>query len=341
MSRKLIRVGEPPVLYPVMTVLASRIFGGLVFPLVRPGVSLTETRLYASMQSVPAFAEFHRERRLPAPRECSNMAWYAYCIGEKQAFPELARHRKPVPLETVVGVSGNQVFLYPASDLAVIVSEHNPAENLNQKSGIDHARVISDCFQHSTVLPFRFGTVFNDDEALRKSIRSNQRQFLTNIEKLRGKTEMHLKIFVDDCCAKELSKHLPAEGVGREYLTSLRENAVRQRERQTRARAVSFQMHRLFAPLDEEVSCRLTESGKMILDIAHLIDRKCVERYQNKFASTSAVMRDCQMQVSGPWPPYHFVHRLTRGNAAASLPAQANPTAPVIRIPEPTVAAMA
>ena len=146
------------------------------------------------------------------------MAWYAYCIGEKQAFPELARHRKPVPMESVLGVSGNQVFMYPASDLAVIVSEHNPAEGLSQKSGVDHARVIADCFQHSTVLPFRFGTVFNDDESLRKSIRSNQRQFLSNIDKLRGKTEMHLKIFVDDCCSRELGKHLPAEGVGREYL---------------------------------------------------------------------------------------------------------------------------
>ena len=57
------------------------------------------------------------------------MAWYAYCIGEKQAFPELARHRKPIPMESVLGVSGNQVFLYPASDLAVVVSEHNPAGN--------------------------------------------------------------------------------------------------------------------------------------------------------------------------------------------------------------------
>ena len=273
------------------------------------------------------------------------MAWYAYCIGEKQAFPELARHRKPVPMESVLGVSGNQVFLYPASDLAVIVSEHNPAESLNQKSGMDHARVIADCFQHSTVLPFRFGTVFNDDEALRKSIRSNQRQFLTNIEKLRGKTEMHLKIVVDDCCTRDIGKHLPAEGVGREYLTNLRENAVRQRERQTRARAVSFQMHRQFLPLDEEVSCRLTESGKMVLDIAHLIDRKYVERYQNKFATTSAMMRDCQMQISGPWPPYHFVHRLTRGNASSSTPAVPTPhvpsaTTPAIQITEP-VAVMA
>jgi hypothetical protein len=255
------------------------------------------------------------------------MAWYAYCIGEKQAFPELARHRKPVPMESVLGVSGNQVFLYPASDLAVVVSEHNPQETLSQRSGVDHARVIADCFQHSTILPFRFGTIFNDDESLRKSIRSNQRQFLGNIDKLRGKTEMHLKIFVDDCCGREIEKRLAADTVGREYLSTLRENASRARERQTRARAVSFQMHRLFQPLDEEVTCRLTENGKMMLDIAHLIDRKCVERYQNKFVSTSAVMRECQMQLSGPWPPYHFVHRLTRTAhsqitaAAATVPA--------------------
>ena len=153
------------------------------------------------------------------------MAWYAYCIGEKQAFPALARHRKPVAMESVFGVSGNQVFLYPASDLAVVVSEHNPQESFNQRSGVDHARVISDCFQHSTVLPFRFGTVFNDDESLRKSIRSNQRQFLGNIDKLRGKTEMHLKIFVDDCCGREIERHFGSEGVGREYLS----NSARER----------------------------------------------------------------------------------------------------------------
>jgi hypothetical protein len=265
------------------------------------------------------------------------MAWYAYCIGEKQAFPALTRHRKPVPMESVFGVSGNQVFLYPASDLAVIVSEHNHQETLNQRSGADHARVVADCFQHSTVLPFRFGTVFHDDEMLRKSIRSNQRQFLGNIDKLRGKTEMHLKILVDDHCGRDIEKRLAAEGVGRAYLSNLRENASRTRERQTRARAVSFQMHRLFLPLDEEVSCRLMENGKMMLDIAHLIDRKCVERYQNKFATTSAVMRECQMQLSGPWPPYHFVHRLTR---TQSQPAAATPLPAAIPAQPPAIAAM-
>jgi hypothetical protein len=252
---------------------------------------------------------------LRAQTEYLVMAWYAYCIGEKQAFPQLARHRKPIPVDSLLGVSGNQVFLYPANELAVIVSEHDPQETPDQKrSGIDHARVIADCFQHSTVLPFRFGTVFTDDDSLRKSIRSNHRQFLTNIDKLRGKTEMHLKVLVDDCCGRALEKRMAADGMGREYFAHLRENAGRQRERQTRARAVSCQMHRLFMPLDEEISCRLTESGKMMLDIAHLIDRKSVERYLNKFAATSAAMRECQMQLSGPWPPYHFVLRLTHGS---------------------------
>jgi hypothetical protein len=245
-------------------------------------------------------------------------------------------------MESLHGVCGNQVFVYPACDLVVIVSEHNPAEALDPRSGMDHARVIADCFQHSTVLPFRFGTVFQDDEILRRSIRANHRQFQGHIDKLRGKTEMHLKVLVDDC-GSHAEKHVSAEGLSREYFSSLKDNAGRQRERQTRARAVSFQMHRLFAPLDEEVSCRLTENGKMMLDVAHLIDRQSVDRYLGKYSASSAGLREYQMQLSGPWPPYHFVHRLTCGvhgqqPAAAHLPAALLTRASSARMAERAVA---
>lgn len=230
-------------------------------------------------------------------------------------------------MEAVTGIQGNQVFLYPASDLAVIVSEYSASETLSQQAGVEHARVISDCFKTSTVLPFRFGTVFTDDDALRRSIRSNQRQFVTNIERLRGKAEMHLKIVLDDCCRDQARRYGAAPGAsGRTYLSDLRENAALQRERQTKARAVTVQMHRMFLPLDEEVSCRRLDTGKMLLDIAHLIDSGSVERYLNKYASASTLMKDCQMQLSGPWPPYHFVHRLTTHHPPA--PAV---TAPVVR----------
>jgi hypothetical protein len=237
------------------------------------------------------------------------MAWYAYCIAERKSFPELMRHRRPMPLAGVTGLFGNQTFLFPASELAVVVSEHTAedAARMDQNAAKDHARVIAECFKLSTVLPFRFGTAFADDDALRRSVRSNQRHFIANVERLRGKAEMHLKVVVDDICpgtilAKDMS-------VGQHYLSNLRESAMRQRERQSKARALSIQMHRMFLPLAEEITCKRMDSGKMLLDIAHLIDNKTVERYQNKYSSATLELKECRMQLSGPWPPYHFVHR--------------------------------
>jgi hypothetical protein len=172
--------------------------------------------------------------------------------------------------------------------------------------------------------------VFADDEALRRSIRSNQRQFITNIERLRGKAEMHLKVMLDDCCREQIRRYNPEPPptVGKAYLSNLRESAALQRERQTKARAVTTQMHRMFLPLAEEVTCRRVEPGKMLLDIAHLIDSAAVERYQNKYSSASVLMKDCHMQLSGPWPPYHFVHRLTHhAPSSAAVGSAARPTA--------------
>ncbi len=257
------------------------------------------------------------------------MAWYAYCITERQAFPELLRHRKPIPMEAVTGVQGNQIFLYPASDLAVMVSEYSPSEKFTQQAGVEHARVIADCFKTSTVLPFRFGTVFSDDEALRRSIRSNQRQFLTNIERLRGKAEMHLKVLLEDCCREQPRRHV-AEAlptVGKAYLSNLRENAALQRERADQgargdgadASHVPAAGGRSDLPADG--------FGQDAAGYRPPDRLKRVERYQNKYSSASVLMKDCQMQLSGPWPPYHFVHRLTHHSTAATIAAHvARPT---------------
>ncbi len=245
------------------------------------------------------------------------MAWYAYCVAEKQAFPELMRHRKPVPIEKLTGIEGNQVFLYPASDLAIVVSEHTPSTTPQPEHARDHARVIAGCFGLATVLPFRFGTVFANDELLRRSVRSNARQFGANLEALQGKSEMHVKLTIDDCCREQMREAFSmGEGGKPTYLSDLRETAVRQRERQTRARSLSMQLNRMFSPLAEEVSCRTIEAGRLQLEVSHLIPSRLVERYANKFATVREQMPDCRLQLSGPWPPYHFVHSLTRSVAA-------------------------
>ena len=104
------------------------------------------------------------------------MAWYAYCITEQKAFLGTVRSRRPFPVEGLHGVHSSQVFAYPSGELAVIVSEYAPGE-LQQQAVIEHARVVSECFRNTTVLPFRFGTVFDSDEALRRAIRANRKAF--------------------------------------------------------------------------------------------------------------------------------------------------------------------
>jgi Gas vesicle synthesis protein GvpL/GvpF len=102
------------------------------------------------------------------------MAWYAYCITERQAFQN-GTHLN--------GINGQQVFGYPSGDFAVIVSEYDRGGSLDQRALIDHARVVSECFRNTTVLPFRFGTVFDNDEALRRAVRANRRAFLATISR--------------------------------------------------------------------------------------------------------------------------------------------------------------
>src|SRR3954454_18206297 len=123
------------------------------------------------------------------------MAWYAYGIVEQHALLGAARARRPFPITNLQGIGGSQVLGYPSGDFAVIVSPYEPA-TLDQQAARDHARVIGECFRMATVLPFRFGTVFDTDEALRRAVRSNRRHFQENVDQLRGKSEMHLKLVV-------------------------------------------------------------------------------------------------------------------------------------------------
>lgn len=238
------------------------------------------------------------------------MPWYAYCLTEQHSFANGTRARRPFLLEGVQGVNGAPVFGYPSGEFAVIVSEYDRSQEseLEQRHVLEHARVVSVCFRSGTVLPFRFGTIFDSDDALRQAVRANRRTFGLSVAKLRGKAEMHLKVLVRDGSLREAMAEITLpDTVGGEYLVKLREKASRERERQTKARALSVQVHKLFNPLDEEISCKRVDSNGMLIDIAHLIDSKSVEKYQNRYTSAAKQLKNCQLAISGPWPPYHFL----------------------------------
>src|SRR6202142_2792867 len=168
------------------------------------------------------------------------MSWYAYCPTE-QHLTNGTRPRRPFVLEGIQGVNGAPVLSYPSGEFAVVVSEYDRAaeggDKLEDKTVLEHARVVSVCFRHGTVLPFRFGTIFDSDEALRQAVRANRRAFGQSVAKLRGKSEMHLKLLVRDGSLRGAMMDVPLpDTVGGEYLIKLREKASKNRERQTKPR---------------------------------------------------------------------------------------------------------
>jgi hypothetical protein len=248
------------------------------------------------------------------------MAWYAYCLTEHQTLPNGVRARRPYLLEGVQGVNGAPVMSYPSGEFAVIVSEYDrTTSKLDEKSVLEHARVVSQSFRTATVLPFRFGTIFDTEDAIRQAVRANRRTFCESVARLRGKAEMRIKLVVRDGSLREAMEEIVLpDTVGREYLAKLREKASRDRERQTKARAISVQVHKLFNPIEEEISCKKMYADGMLLDIAHLIETKSVEKYQNRYNTAAKQLKNCELVVTGPWPPYHFLPEKLRTVAGNS-----------------------
>src|SRR5947207_13457875 len=232
------------------------------------------------------------------------MAWYAYCITEQQTLSNGTRSRRPFLLEGIQGVNGAAVLGYPSGEFSVVVSEYERnGSPLGDKHVLEHARVVSVCFRSGTVLPFRFGTTFDSDEALRQAVRSNRRTFGLSVARLKGKAEMHLKLVVRDGSLRDAleSVALP-DTVGGEYLSKLREKASKDRERQTKGRALSVQVHKMFNPLEEEISCKKVDAEGMLLDICQLIDSKSIETYQNRYSSAANPLKKWDVASGGRGP---------------------------------------
>jgi hypothetical protein len=230
------------------------------------------------------------------------MSWYAYCIIEQQTLLSY-KARRMFPLPSLTGIGGAQIFAFPSGDFAAIVSEATP-QALESRGAYEYAQVVGECFKRGTVLPFRFGTIFESEEGIRQALRTNRKTFLASVAQLRGKSEMRLKVMLRDVGLPDCEVSSVA---GSAYLLSLHAKATADRERQSRARTVSQQVHRVFHPLQEEVSCRKTPKGELLLDIAHLIDSDSVVRYQNRLNAVQRQLPQCQVSLTGPWPPYHFM----------------------------------
>jgi hypothetical protein len=72
----------------------------------------------------------------------------------------------------------------------------------------------------------------------------------------------------------------------------------------------------MFHPLEQQVRCRMIPGSELLVDCAHLIENKRVASYQKLRRSAAEQVKGCDLRISGPWPPYHFLPTSIRMPAA-------------------------
>jgi hypothetical protein len=96
------------------------------------------------------------------------------------------------------GVHGSRTRQIVCGDLAAIVSEVD-GELLARRRDVDaHLTVLEEALDHGDVLPFRFGTVVDDEAAMRSVIENSAGRYTELLTQLGGRVQMTVKAVRDD-----------------------------------------------------------------------------------------------------------------------------------------------
>jgi hypothetical protein len=213
------------------------------------------------------------------------MKLYVYCLAENV---------EP-PAEPVSGISGARVDVLSVEGFSLLVSEFEADKvSVTRENALAHAAVVSSIFNKTTPLPFRFGTM-SDEQRLRSYVASHQQALEEKLAHVRGAVEMSVKIIwnTDD------NVDLSADGPGARVLKAKQLRAARAKEVAAWLRERAGSLVR-----DEQLSLGPTE--KLILAAAHLVDRAAVAEYRGQLAEARKMRPELHFLVSGPWPPYSF-----------------------------------
>jgi hypothetical protein len=238
-------------------------------------------------------------------------AWYVFGVVDASAEPrgadvQLVRHGALAAVTTEV----------PLEDFGADVLP----ERLNDRDWLErHARAHEDVLREiaatTTVVPFRFGTVYNDVAGVRALLGDRADELRAALERVRGCVEIGVKLWADRTRFQAALTAPDKPASGRAYLERKRTEQDSARRAADELRTIAADAHeRLLAQAVEGVSNRpqpreLTGRAEtMLLNGAYL-----VEDGGQALAAAAAQLgseleaRGVTVELTGPWPPHNFV----------------------------------
>jgi hypothetical protein len=267
----------------------------------------------------------------------TDAGWYVYgVVAAGPALADAVRGGEPIEAEHEVVVIAEGAIAAIASHVSL---DDFDEANFSERTGdlswlIDktrrHEDVLERALAATTVVPFRFGTIYRDEAALRRFLVEDEERLARLLARLEGRVELGVKAFVDRTrLDRALVNRSPNLATREEELASVSEGRGyllrRQQERVLATEVAEFEAacatesHELIAAHAEDARVnppqRSELSGRaepMILNGAYLVRARdrldgALDELRRRYGPYGV-----EYELTGPWPAYNFVDEESR-----------------------------
>lgn len=262
---------------------------------------------------------------------------YLYCI----------RKKIDTPLSfSTLGIDGrHEVRTLTYQDLEAVVSkvslEEFASEEIQKRAqgdlkwikekAIIHEKIIEEAMRKNeeilSVLPMKFGIIFKEKKALKETLNKHYEQFTATLEKLEGKQEWSIKVYLTDKkrfelvikekseVIKEKEKEIASLPEGTAYFMEEELKEIISREMDKELKNI---VEHLFESLGKQavalIKSKILEKeliGRrelMVLNSAYLIPEEKIGNFKKEAEGLNQEIqtKGFYLEYSGPWPAYNF-----------------------------------
>jgi hypothetical protein len=215
------------------------------------------------------------------------------------------------PAVTAPGLEDAPVRQVRSGAVAALVSDVD-GELLGRRAELlRHAEVVGAALEHGPVLPLTFGTVLAGDDAVVTALLAPREATLTTLlEEIGTRVEVRVRgYYEEERVLAEIVAERPQlrrSGQSLDERIKLGEAVVAEVARRRAVDAADI-VERL-RPLAADVVGEEPSSAMMVLNVAFLLDRAELERFDDAVAEVGrALAPRVQLKYVGPFPPASFV----------------------------------
>ncbi|MDD5332571.1 MAG: GvpL/GvpF family gas vesicle protein [Rhodoferax sp.] len=224
------------------------------------------------------------------------------------------------PVYGNIGINGAPVYVISQGPLAAVVSDITEKRIRPERKNLAaHNVVIKRLMEETTVLPVAFGTIAASNKALLNILKQNGSTFVEQLDKVRGKVELGLRVVLDVPNIFEyMVTHHPDLAelrdamLGKQHGPSQNDKIEMGRlfdhlltqDREQHAETVM----EVLGPRCVDVKQNPSREEKEVMHLACLVERGAQKAFEDGvFDAANRFDNNFSFDFNGPWAPHHFV----------------------------------